>query len=65
MWIFTIIKKKKGAVVDSKKNTLVQRGEVPKFSLLIRRPTASVSSFGLFHVLFLVQDECDMNSNRH
>lgn len=51
-------------MVDSKKNTLVLCGEVPKFSLLIRTPTASVSSFCLFHVLFLVQGECDMNSNR-
>jgi len=62
MWSFTTIQKRVQWLIPRR----IRWCRVGKFqvSLLIRTPTASVSSFGLFHVLFIVEDECDLNSNR-
>lgn len=54
---------KKGPVVDSKNNTLVPRGEVPSFAANKNAHSICII-ICLFDVLFVVEDKCDMNSNR-
>lgn len=54
---------KKGPVVDSKKNTLVPRWEVTSFAANKNAHSIFIIVC-LFDVLFVVEDECDMNSNR-
>ena len=62
MWSFTTVQKKV-QWLTARRIRCCCVGKF-QFSLLIRKRTASVSSFGVFHVLLIVEAECDMNSNR-